>query len=168
MHQWVHKTPFSILLLFKGWSRISPYPEEGVRSKFVIASRNVCVGPGGPKYHSDEKLLGLVKVQYCPLEEAFVGYVEEGNIRPSTESCLFNEGQVCCVGVTEMPSRQPGWHFSISDKQKMLFFFGLTSSIFSWRNFVGSSFLIVHIRDQQVEVIFRPCDISSPPDPLKP
>ena len=55
-------------------------------------------------------------------EEAFVGYVEEGNIRPSTESCLFNEGQVCCVGVTEMPSRQPGWHFSISDKQKMLFF----------------------------------------------
>ena len=122
MHQWVHKAPFSILLLFKGWSRISPYPEEGVRSKFVIASRNVCVGPGGPKYHSDEKLLGLVKVQYCPLEEAFVGYVEEGNIRPSTESCFFNEGRVCCVGVTEMPSRRPGWHFSISDKQKMLFF----------------------------------------------
>ena len=92
-----------------------------MRSKFVIASRNVCVGPGGPKYHSDEKLLGLVEVQYCPLEEAFVGYVEEGNIRPSTESCLFNEGRVCCVGVTEMPSRLPGWHFSISDKQKMLF-----------------------------------------------
>ena len=81
-----------------------------MRSKFVIASRNVCVGPGGPKYHSDEKLLGLVKVQYCPLEEAFVGYVEEGNIRPSTESCLFNEGRVCCVGVTQMPSRRPGWH----------------------------------------------------------
>ena len=106
------------------------HPEEGVRSKFVIASRNVCVGPGGLKYHSDEKLLGLVKVQYCPLEEAFVGYVEEGNIRPSKESCSSNEERVCCVGVTEMPSRRPGCHFSISDNQKM-FFFWLTSSIFS-------------------------------------
>ena len=81
------------------------HPEEGVRSKFVIASRNVCVGPGGPKYHSDEKLLGLVKVQYCPLEEAFVGYVEEGNIRSSIQSYFFNEGRVY-----------------ISDKQKMLLF----------------------------------------------
>ena len=81
-----------------------------------------CKGKVRAQEMISEKLLGLVKVQYCPLEEAFVGYVEEGNIRPSTESCLFNEGQVCCVGVTEMPSRQPGWHFSISDKQKMLFF----------------------------------------------
>ena len=167
MHQWVHKTPFSTLLLFKGWSRISPYPEEGVGSKFVIASRNICVDPGGPKYHSDEKLLGLVKVQYYPLEEAFVGYVEEGNIRPSTESCLFNEGRVCCVGVTEMPSRRPGWHFSTSDKQKMLFLVWL-QAFFLWRNFVGSQFLSEYIGGQQVEVIFRSCDITSPPDPLKP
>ena len=122
MHQWVHKTPFSTLLLFKGWSRIWPYPEERVRSKFVIASRNVCVGPGGHKYHSDEKLLDLVEVQYCPLEEAVVGYAEGRNICPSTQSYFFNEGRVYCVGVTEMPSRQPGWHFNISDKQKMLFF----------------------------------------------
>jgi len=77
---------------------------------------------GGHKYHSDEKLLDLFEVQYCPLEEAFVGYTEGRNICPSTQSYFFNEGQVYCVGVTEMPSRQPGWHFNISDKQKMLFF----------------------------------------------
>ena len=118
MHQWVHKTPFSTLLLFKGWSRISPYLEERVRSRFVIASRNVCVGPGGHKSHSDENLLYLVEVQYCPLEEAVVGYAEGRNICPSTQSYFFNEGRVYCVGVTEMPSR----HFNISNKQKMLFF----------------------------------------------
>ena len=26
----------------------------------------------------DEKLIDLAKVQYCPLEKVFVGYVEEG------------------------------------------------------------------------------------------
>ena len=61
-----------------------------MRSKFVIASRNVCVGPGGPKKDSDEKLLDLAEVQYCPLEEAFVGYVEEGNIRSSIQSYFSN------------------------------------------------------------------------------
>ena len=55
-------------------------------------------GTWGAQKKFDEKVLDLIEVQYCPLEEAFVGYVEEGNIRPSAESCLFNEGRVCPSG----------------------------------------------------------------------
>ena len=139
-----------------------------MRSKFVIASRNVCVGPGGPKKDSDEKLLDLAEVQYCPLEEAFVGYVEEGNIRSRIQSYFFNEGRVYCVGVTEMPSRLPGWHFNISDKQKNAAFLVQLEAFFLWRNFLESQLLGEYIGGQEVEVIFRSCDISSPPDPLKP
>ena len=147
MHQWVHKTPFSTLLLFKGWSRIWPYPEEGVRSKFFIASRNVCVGPGGPKKDSDEKLLDLAEVQYCPLEEAFVGYVEEGNIRSRIQSYFFNEGRVYCVGVTEMPSRcRDGILTSPTSKKMLLFWFNLKHFFFgeiSWKANFWVSILVV-------------------------
>ena len=64
MHQWVHKTPFSTLLLFKACTRIWPYSEKGVRSKFNIAFLKLWVGPGGLKYYSEKKLPQLLDRWY--------------------------------------------------------------------------------------------------------
>ena len=41
-------------------------------------------------------------------------------------------------------------------------------AFFLSRNFLESQFLSEYIGGQEVEGIFRSCDISSPPDPLKP
>jgi len=63
--------------------------------------------------------------------------------------------------VSELLKCHPG-------KQKNAAFLVQLEAFFLWRNFLESQLLGEYIGGQEVEVIFRSCDISSPPDPLKP
>ena len=136
MHQWVHKTPFSTLLLFKGWSRISPYPEEGVRSKFVIASRNVCVGPGGPNITRTKNYLVLWKSNIALLKKRLSDMLKKEIFVQVQKVACSMKGE---FAVSELLKCHPGDRDGIlvSPTSKKCCFFGLTSSIFSLKKFRG-------------------------------
>ena len=174
MHQWVHKTPFSTLLLFKGWSRIWPYCEKGVRSKFNIASLKVWLVPGELKKHAKDVLDCLVELQYYPPERLFLEICWRKKYATKQRKMLLQRTS----DILNPWNRFHGTRFL-----QIMSLFGpcflvkyLSGSHFCcwiqaffsfWRNFLTASFLSGHINDQEVEVVFPPSEICVPSDPLK-
>ena len=160
-----HHFPFCCFLRADHAYRHIPKKEWGQNSSSRLVTFVWVLG--GPNITRTKNYLVLWKSNIALLKKRLSDMLKKEIFVQVQKVACSMKGE---FAVSELLKCHPGDRDGIlvSPTSKKCCFFGLTSSIFSWRNFVGSPFLSVHIRDQQVEVIFRPCDISSPPDPLKP
>ena len=107
-----------------------------MRSKFAFASRNVCVGPGGPNITLTKIYFTLLKSNIVLLKKRLSDMLKEEIFVqvPKVTSSMKGE-----FTVSELLKCHPGSQDGIltSPTSKKCFSFGLTSSIFSLKKFRG-------------------------------